>query len=188
MALLDRRRKPFAVLGGIIVLVSVIVLALPEPGLVQARRNRAFTSDQAGWAYRLLVLAAIAHAAYAGFAPLRPYRAGTRLAAARGNTDDGDLVARLAREAAWMASLTLVYGCVALAVTAERGGFWLFVLIAVAQGLWYYRSVGQTAAWLALAPPNGDPGPRAAGTSMPGDDYVPPVARGLLEGSPPRRT
>jgi hypothetical protein len=133
------------------------------------------SDTQSGWAYRLLVVAALAQVFWVGFRLLRP----ERVAAGR----DADLsnervFAMTARTAAFIPALTIVYGLAALWVTGERGGFWLFVLIAVAQAAWYYRQVGEIGRFLGFQPqPAPHPGPGAWIREPP--DYCPPLARGL---------
>jgi hypothetical protein len=77
-----------------------------------------------------------------------------------------------------MVGLTLVYGIAMFLLTGLRAGFWAFVAVIVAQALWYYRLVGDVAAWLGRQPrPTGSPAP----VWDRGDaDYSPPLARGLV--------
>jgi fatty acid desaturase len=51
------------------------------------------------------------------------------------------LIVSVAWTTAGIASLTLVYGVAAFALTGLRGGFWLFVVVELLQGAWYFRHV-----------------------------------------------
>lgn len=175
-----RRRVPFWVVGAILIVVCIGVLRLPESFVAQVERNRALSSSQAGWAYRLIAVVAIAQAAYGGFFLLRPEairkaRAGDDKVAAMPRERIASLVAR---NAAFMVVLTLVYGIAALAITGQRGGFWLFPVVAVAQGAWYYREVGEIGRWLTFQPEVEPPRRRGDWSREPAD-YCPPLARGL---------
>jgi hypothetical protein len=177
----ERRRTPFIVVAVIALIVCVAILRLPDSFVVQMERNGPFTSSQAGWAYRLLAFAAIAQALYGGFVLLRVDR--IRIA----RIEDPKvaayprerLLSNVARTAAAQVFFTLVYGVAAFIVTGQRGGFWLFPLIAIAQGGWYFRQVGVISHWLGFQPEEVGPAP----TRLPWDreppDYCPPLARGL---------
>ena len=177
-----RNRLPFYLVAVVISLVCLAILRLPESFVVELERQRPFTSDQSGWAYRLLAIAAFAQAAYGGFSLLHV----DRVAAVR---EQDPKVAAMPRErvlrtvtrtAAGMVFLTIVYGIAAFWVTGERGGFWLFPLMAVAQGAWYYRQLGQIGRWLAFQPePSPDDKRRSEWRREP-PDYSPPLARGLV--------
>jgi hypothetical protein len=175
-----RRRAPFWVTAAILLVVCIGVLRLPESFVAQVERNRPLSSSQAGWAYRLIAVVAIAQAAYGGFFLLRPE------AIRKARDKDQKVAAMLrdrvvslvARNAAFMVALTLVYGIAALGLTGERGGFWLFVVVAVAQGAWYYRQVGEIGRWLSFQPATESRGPRGEWRREPAD-YCPPLARGL---------
>ncbi|MGH2746903.1 MAG: hypothetical protein ACRDKB_03130 [Actinomycetota bacterium] len=175
-----RRRTPFWVAAAVLLVVSLGVLRLPESFVAQIERNRPLSSSQAGWAYRLIAVAAVAQAAYGGFIFLRPE------AIRRAREKDQKVAAMprervaslVARNAAFMVVLTLVYGLAALAITGERGGFWLFAVIAAAQGAWYYRQVGEIGQWLSFQPAVEALGRRGEWRREP-PDYCPPVARGL---------
>ncbi len=185
--LTSRRRTPFLVAGVLIAIIFIAILRLPDIGLVQFERRRVLTSAQAGWAYRLLVLAALAQLFYGGFRLLRVERVAKDLE--RGgvleNVEDEGVVTRLARTAALMVVLTVVYGIASVAITGERGGFWLFTVVALAQGAWYYREVGVVAGWLGQ---RGDAARELAPTwTGAPQDYVPPLARSLIQG-PPAKT
>lgn len=146
------RRTPFAIAAAVTLVVAVAIFRLPEEFVANLRAGRPFSATQAGWIVRLLVLAAVTQAAYVGFAILRP----EKVEAARER--DGSLgaespegVARsVARNAALVPLLTLVYGASTVALTGERGTFWLFLVIALAQLAWYYRAAGEIAGWMSL--------------------------------------
>jgi hypothetical protein len=185
--LTSRRRTPFLVAGVFIAIICIAILRLPDIGLVQFERRRVLTSAQAGWAYRLLVLAAIAQLFYGGFRLLRVERVANELESGEllGTAGEERVVTRLARTAAFMAVLTVVYGIASLALTGERGGFWLFAFLALTQGAWYYREVGVIAHWLEL---RGETSRELAPTwTGAPQDYVPPLARSLIQG-PPAKT
>jgi len=179
--LLARRTRPFLVVAVAIAVVCIAVIRLPDTFLALLDRNTPFTTAQTGWAYRLLAFAALAQALYGGFVLLRPdhleqaRKKDTKLAA----RPRAQLVGIVARTAAWMTLFTLLYGLAAFGVSGQRGGFWLFPLLAVAQGAWYYRQVGQIATWMGFQPEAGsDAPPRGLWRREP-PDYCPPLARGL---------
>ena len=180
-SLLARRRGPFAVALVAVVVVCILVIALPASLFEQVGRNRPLTDAQAGWAYRLIALVALVQAGYGGFAVFRIDRVDAIRArdpnfATKPHTE---VIASLARTAAAMVLLTLVYGLATMAITGLRGGFWLFPLIAVAQAAWYYREIGQIAHWAAFQPPAAiqDADRGAWGGRWPG--HVPALARGM---------
>ena len=177
---IDARRSAFAVVAAFVAILAVAVVRLPESFIAQLERNRPFDSTQAGWAYRLLALAAIAQAMYSGYALLRPERVVAARHPDRKLADVGNerLLAMTARTAAFLPVLTLVYGLAALWVTGQRGGFWLFVVVAIAQTAWYYRQVGEVGRFLSFQP---EPPRRAAPGAWIREppDYCPPIARGL---------
>jgi hypothetical protein len=183
-----RRRGPFIVLGVAFIIVCVAVLALPDPFLRNLERNGPLDNAQAGWAYRLLAFFAVAQLAYAGWSVFRIERLeeararDARLAA----MSKADLVSSLAQTAAALVFFTIVYGLASIAVTGQRGGFWLFPVLAVAQSGWYYREIGQIAAWDALQVGGDRDRPEPWHREPP--DYTPPIARGLIpvEPAPPR--
>ncbi|MFN2389863.1 MAG: hypothetical protein ABR575_09720 [Actinomycetota bacterium] len=182
-----RRAGPFVVAGAASAIVCLAVLRIPALLLGKLERSRPLTEAQAGWAYRLLVLAAVGQAVYGAFVVLRPEtiaRARAEQPRMRALTRV-EVVRSVARTAAAMTGLTIVYGLAALGLTAQRGGFWLFPLVALAQGAWYYRQVGEVARWMSFQPDTDSPVPTAptpwAGA---GPDYCPPIARGLTA---PRR-
>lgn len=176
-----QRIRPFAIVAAILLVLCVAVARLPESFIAMLERRSPFTISEAGWAYRLLAFAAIAQALYGGFSLLRPARVErarrtdpklARLTRAR-------LTGLIARTAATMVAFTLAYGIAALGVRGQRGGFWLFPVLAAAQGAWYYREVGQIAGWLGFQDEAGSDDPaRGLWTREPAD-YCPPIARGL---------
>ena len=185
--LANRRRGPFIIVAAISVAICVVVIAIPDSILAQLEHNRPLTDAQAGWAYRLLALFAIGQIVYTGMSVFRI----DRIEQLR-ERDDGfarlskpAVISSLSRNAAALVVFTLVYGIASLILTAQRGGFWLFPLLAIAQGAWYYREIGQISEWKAFQPD-------IVGTDVPdtswttgGPDYCPPIARGLtpLEGA-----
>ncbi len=177
------RSKPFLLAAALLVIVCIAVLQLPDIGLVQFERRRELSSAQAGWAYRLLVLAALLQIFFGGWRVLRVERVAEELEDGRSvdRLDDERVVGRLARTSAVMVILTVAYGVAALVLTAERGGFWLFALLAVAQGAWYYREVGVIARWVQGRGETGRP--RAPTWTGAPQDYVPPIARALIPDS-----
>lgn len=178
--LANRRRGPFIVTAALFFAVCVVVIAIPDPVLAQLKNNRPLTEAQAGWAYRLLAFFAIGQIVYTGMSVFRIDRV-DRLR----NTDERfarlskpEVISSLARNAAALVFFTLVYGIASLLLTAQRGGFWLFPLLAVAQGAWYYREIGQIAQWKAFQP-DAVTGISDGSWSTGGPDYCPPIARGL---------
>jgi hypothetical protein len=178
--LLDRRRGPFIVTTAIFIAVCVVVIAIPDSVLAQLKNNRPLTDRQAGWAYRLLAFFAIIQVIYTGMSVFRV----ERIAALREKDErfarmsKPAVISSLSRNAAALVCFTLIYGLASLVLTAQRGGFWLFPLLAVAQGAWYYREIGEIARWKAFQP---DVTTMARSTGWnPGDPaYCPPIARGL---------
>ncbi|HEV2757312.1 MAG TPA: hypothetical protein VG318_16225 [Actinomycetota bacterium] len=184
--LAGRRRAPFLLFGAVGVLACIVVLALPESLVVQLERNRGLNSGQAGWAYRLLVLFALAGAVYSMFKvftieSIQKDRARNEKTKAM---SPERIVDSVAQNAAAIPLLNVVYGAASLLFTGQRGGFWLFPLIAVAQGAWHYRAVGEIARWLSLEPePEEEPDLSTEWKRVP-PDYCPPLARGLVPAAP----
>ena len=174
------RRGPFIIVAALFFAICVVVIAIPDPVLSQLKNNRPLTDAQAGWAYRLLAFFAIGQIVYTGMAVFRIDRI-ERLRdidARFARLPKPAVIASLSRSAAALVFFTLVYGIASLVLTAQRGGFWLFPLLAVAQGAWYYREIGQIAEWKAFQPDvvtDAPPGSWSSG----GPDYCPPIARGL---------
>jgi len=180
-ALLARRRGPFLAVVTFGALVCIAVLAIPEPFLEQIERNRPLNDSQVGWIYRLLAIAAAVQVLYGGFRVFRIERVQTarehdpRVAA----MPREKLIASLSRNAAGMIALTLIYGLATTMVSGLRGGFWLFPVLALAQGAWYYREIGQVARWDAFQPePVTEDPDKKPWDPYPGN-HVPVLARGL---------
>ena len=182
---LKRRNTAFAYATAVWFIVCLAMFRLPETFVARLRQNRPFDSTQSGWAYRLMVIVAVAQAAYVGFVLLRPERIqkarekDPKLAA----MSRAEVVASTARNAAGIALLTLVYGVSAFAITGERGGFWLFALLTLAQLAWYFRQVGEVARWISFQPEFVADRPAAEASPAPSaneaDAYAPPLARGV---------
>lgn len=186
---MERRIRPFAIAGVVLGIVALAVVRLPDVFVAQLARRRALTDPQAGWAYRLLALAALAQAVYGGFVLLRPERVirARRTDPKLQRLAKSDLVRSVARNAAGIAALTVVYGLAALIVTGQRGGFWLFPALALAQGAWYYREVGEVARSMELESDDArDERPKVVWQREP-RDYCPPLVRALLKQSPDQR-
>jgi hypothetical protein len=129
----------------------------------------------------LLAFFAIGQLVYAGYSIFRIERVSDarerdpRFAA----LSKPDVISSLARNAAALVVFTIVYGVASILITGQLGGFWLFPMLAVAQGAWYYRELGQIASWTALET---DPDRTAAQHgAWPRDppDYCPAIARAL---------
>lgn len=179
----DPRRPtgPFLFSGAVVAVACVAMARLPDAFIAVFERSRPLNDAQGGWAYRFLVVASVAQAAYGGFVVLRVETIMRARAQAPkvGAMPRGRILITVARNAAFMVSLTLVYGLAAFWITGERGGFWLFPLLAIAQLAWYYRQVGQIASWLRFQPDvEGARGPAHVWQREP-PDYCPPLARGL---------
>ena len=183
--LLKRRRPPFAAFGAVGAVACLVVASLPESLVTQMYRNRTLDSSQAGWAYRFLVLFALVAAAYGGFRAITVdavKRARERDAKAKAMSA-ARVVDSLAQNAAALPLLTIVYGVASLIFTGQRGGFWLFPLIALAQWAWHYRSVGEVARWLSLQPSTEVEEVSTEWKREP-PDYCPPLTRGLTPAEP----
>ncbi|MGH2806898.1 MAG: hypothetical protein ACRDKT_06455 [Actinomycetota bacterium] len=176
-----RRRPAFIFAASIVVIVSIAVARLPDSLVVSIENSRAFTNDQAGWAYRLLALAAIAQAFYGGFAILRIDRVKRALENDPKIAEMAHerVIASLSRNAAGMVMWTLIYGVAAFVITGERGGFWLFPLACLLQLAWYFREIGAIARWLEFQPEPQQGRAIAAWVREP-SGYVPPIARALV--------
>lgn len=162
-------------------LVCIAMARLPDSLVELLDRKSPFSSAQLGWAYRLLVAAAVGQAIYGGFVLLRPDHVqrsrakDPRLA----RMSRAKLTGILARTAASMVLFTLIYGIAAFLMGGQRGGFWLFPLIALAQGAWYYRQVGQVAKWMGFQPEAAEHRPGRGAFQREPADYCPPLVRGL---------
>lgn len=184
--LISRRLRPFAVVAVITAIVCIAVARLPDSLVELMQRKTPLTLAQVGWAYRLLAFAAVVQALYGGFVLLRPdhVEAARRKDAKLAALPRARLVGVIARTAASMLLFTLMYGLAAFIVGGQRGGFWLFPLLVIAQGAWYYRQVGQIAKWAGFQPEPvvHEPG-RGAWQREPAE-YSPPLARGLTPVAP----
>lgn len=176
-----RRARPFAIVAVLTLVICIAVIRLPDTFLALLDRTSPFSTAQKGWAYRLLAFAAVGQALYGGFKLLRPdhveqaRRKDPKLAA----TPRTKLVGIVARTAASMIFMTLIYGLAAFGISGQRGGFWLFPALAVAQGAWYYRQVGQIGRWMGFQPEAGHDEPARGLWQREPADYCPPLARGL---------
>lgn len=178
----ERNWTLFWVVVAIMALVFVALARLPESLVAQMTRNRPFfdTTEQADWAYRILVIVAAAQAIYGAFFVLQVDRvrgamdADPRLSLASRQR----VLTVVTRTAAGMILLTLVYGLVAFWFTGQRGGFWLFAFIGVVQLLWYLRQVNSIAGYLDWQKDPVD-APTDDGWQSPSADYSPPIVRGL---------
>ena len=173
---------PWLVLAAIAGIVLLAVARLPGSFLAQYVRDRPFSAEQAGWAFRLLALAALLQAAYGGFVLLQTERVQKAMAADPRTREmgAGRLMDVLTRNAVLMVGLTIVYGLAALAMTGERGGFWLFALIALAQAGWYFHQLGRVGDWLGRQAPAP---PRASSGDEEAPQAPPPIAEGLSAGA-----
>ena len=171
----------------VLVLTAIVCLAvfrLPGSFLSQIRDHKPLDEGQAGWAYRLLAFVAVAQIAYGAFGILQSERvrkARERDAKVRAMSRE-EIVVSLARNAAGMCALTLVYGIAALGLTGQRGGFWLFPGLALVQAAWYYRQVGEITRWIEFQPAFVATEASTTGWNSGPPDYSPPIARGLSPG------
>ncbi|MGH2751946.1 MAG: hypothetical protein ACRDK3_13890 [Actinomycetota bacterium] len=178
--------RPFGVALAVLAITTLAVFRLPDALMVQLQRNGPFTSAQAGWAFRLLAIAAALQAAFVGFVVLRTEKVQSSIDKdpKLSEMSKDQIAASLGRAAAGAALLTVLYGLSALFIGGQRAGFWLFVLLTLVQLAWYFRQTGAIAQWLEFQP---EPTPhriRDVWRKEP-PDYCPPLARGLT-GSEPR--
>lgn len=179
--LYERRWPSFIAVAATVAIVSVAVVRLPDPFLATIERNSILDDTAGGWAYRLLAFVAVLQALFGGFYVVRidqvkRSRAEDAKVAAMTRAQ---VVTALSRNAAGMTLLTLIYGLAAFAVTGQRGGFWLFPLLCVLQGAWYFREIGAVSRWLGFQPDTAvEVAPDAVWRREP-PDYTPPIARGL---------
>ena len=175
----NERLLPFLVSLFVLFIVCLAMARLPEAYASRLQRNSPFTAAQGDWAYRLLALAALAQAFYGGFVLLQIDKVRkTRLEDEKTAAMTApELIKSLARVAAGMSVLTLVYGIASFYVRGQRGGFWLFPLIAIIQLAWYWRQVGQIAKWLELQPPIEISKAQGAVWTKEPPDYSPPLGR-----------
>lgn len=149
-----RRPAPFLVTLAIALVVSVAVFRLPEEFVASLRRHRPLGNDGSGWVYRLISIAAVLQALYVGLALLRPEKVqeARRKDSKLAGMTRSELLHSVSRNAASIAALTLIYGLSAFLITGERGGYWLFVVVLLAQVALYYRQVGSIESWLSFQP------------------------------------
>lgn len=176
-----RTRLPFVLALSFTGIVTLAVYRLTDAFVVQLRDNSPLSDEGAGWAYRLIVLISVVQALYAGWAVLRPERVRKAMA-------EEESVARLprhavaasvSRNAAGIASLTVIYGAAVFLLTGLRGGFLVFPLLTLLQIAWYFRQAGVIARWLSFQPEPAPERPKPAAWSREPVDYCPPLARGL---------
>jgi len=178
--IMQRQWPPFAVVAAVLLVLSIAIARLPESLVEQLQRNSLLTGTEAGWAYRLLVAFAVIQVLYGGFRVLRVERVKRALEcdAKVASMTRPRLLSSIARNAAGMIFLTFVYGLAAFLTTGQRGGYWLFAVLFVAQGAWYFRQVGDIGRWLGFQPER-TTHPSAAVWQREPDDYCPPLARSL---------
>lgn len=178
----ERRWTPFVAAAAIVAVVSVAMARLPDSLVNTIERNRFLeSSSSAGWAYRLLAFFAIVQALYGGFFVLsidhvKKARVEDPKVAAMTRAR---VVTVLSRNAAGMVFLTLVYGLAAFGVTGQLGGFWLFPLLCLFQGAWYFREIGAVIRWLGFQPDTALEVTPDAVWERELSDYTPPIARSL---------
>ena len=176
--LVARRRIPFAITAVVVSIATLAIFRLPELYVSQLRRNAVLEDARGTWAFRLLLVTAIGQAAYGGYRVLRSDRIveveGDRIA----SSDHREkLISTIAWVAAGLIGLTLVYAVATFALTGLRAGSWAFVVVMLAQGVWYYRLTGELAAWVERRPMT--PSRQAAAWDRGDATYTPPLARGL---------
>ena len=179
--LLKRRVPPYVALIAFGIVVCAIVIQIPDSFLTQLERNRPLTDAQAGWAYRLIAFFAVIQIVYGGFSVFRIERVQAARAQdhALASMTPERIVTSLSRTAAGMVVLTLTYGLATIAISGLRGGFWLFPVLAMAQGGWYYREIGQIARWRSFQPTVVATDPDHGAWVPPGPGHVPALARGM---------
>ncbi|MQB01221.1 MAG: hypothetical protein GEU78_13170 [Actinobacteria bacterium] len=180
--LVTRRRIPFVVVGTVVAVVAVAIFRLPELFVSGLRRDAMLPGSSGIWGFRILLVVAVGQVLFGGYRVLRT----ERLAAIEGERISSDprrdrLASTVAWVAAGMVGLTLAYGVATFVLTGLRAGFWAFLALIVAQGLWYYRLAGDAARWLGRRP--APPAPLKPAWERGDADYTPPLARGL--GPPP---
>ena len=176
----EMHTSPFIALGAVMLIVFVAVARLPEAFVSQLENGSPLSSAQAGWAFRLMAIAAVAQAAYGGFSLLRVDRVRESWVSDPKMTEmtRAEVAALVSRNAAILVVLTLVYGLALLGLTGERGSFWLFALLAVLQAAWYFRQTHQITEYLARQPEK-EKEKKGGRWQREPDDYCPPLARPL---------
>jgi hypothetical protein len=169
---------PFIYLGAVMLIVFLAVARLPELFVAQMERNSPLSFAQAGWAFRLLALSAVAQAAYGGFSILQvdKVRESWDTDPKMASMTRDQVAGLVSRNATIMVGLTLVYGLALFFLTGERGSFWFFALLAVLQAAWYFRQTRKITEYLAVQQ---EPVTDKAGGrwEREPDDYCPPLAR-----------
>src|SRR5947208_9217731 len=122
----SRRRRPFLLAAGAALILCIAVARLPGSFVDLLARRSALDSYQQAWLILLLLTVTAVQALHGGFVLLRPERVATaaqddRRLAGRGAADVAGLIAR---NAAAMALLTLVYGLAAFWLTRRKEIFW----------------------------------------------------------------
>lgn len=136
------RDRPFGAATTVVLIVSIAVLRLPDQLITEIRLGRPFSPSQTGAIFFILAVVAGAQALYVGLKVLRIEAIDEARSEASEAPSSVALVRTVSRETAWIPLLTLVYGLSDLAFTGERAGYWLFLLICLAQLGWYYRRTG----------------------------------------------
>lgn len=133
---------------------SGLLALLPGEIFASLRDNRPLSDPNAGWAYRLVVLAAVGQALYVGLYLLRPERVQEARGkdARLGRMTRSELLHSVSRNAAALVGLTLVYGISAVLITGERSGYWPFLVLVLLQSAGFYRRVAGIEHWLAFEP------------------------------------
>jgi hypothetical protein len=170
------RLSVFWVALAVLLITCLAVARLPEAMISVLARNAVLRGSERDWAFLFFSVAAVGQAAYAGFVLLRVDRIERELQKKAINPQLA--LGSIERNAAGIALITLLYGLAVIGLTGRRGSFWLFALIAVAQGAWYLRAVRAIAEWL---------GRQMTTThrkehTLPRvpDDYCPPLVRSLV--------
>lgn len=146
-----KRLGPFAYALAFLAIVSIAVFRLPDSTISALRDASPLETDAATWAFRVIAAVAIVQALYAGWTYLRAERVEGALKSdpKMAALPTARIVSSVARNAAGMVALTVVYGLAIFLLTGRRGGFWLFVVVALAQTAWYVRQTRLIADWLA---------------------------------------
>jgi len=163
----------------VVALITIAVFRLPDSLIEQLENSELLSLSARGWAFRLLCLFSVAQAVYVGLIVFRIDRV------KKAREDDPKVksmskprfMTSLARNAATISLLTIAYGLAAVGFTGFRAGFWFFFALALLQGVWYFRELGQIARWLDFQPETSIQA--SGGTWEPGPGYCPPLARGL---------
>lgn len=176
---LERPVIPFLVAAAVWLIATIAVIQLPDSYAARLERQTPLDSSQSGWAYRLLAFAAIVQAFYGGFVLLKVDKVRKAKASdpAIAATPNQDLLRTIGRTAGTMILLTLLYAVAAFYVTGQRGGYWLFLVLAAAQAAWYFRQIGQIAGWMEFSPQVEQKRRPSAPWRREPPDYTPPLAR-----------